>query len=213
MFPTLIAALWFTVLTTQLPSLPTEKVLATHAFSMTHRYNNQFVSDVFRDNILLTLAYLQGEIKQPGQVDWNMVEKPFTYSFTLKKGETFAFHDSVLPQYKDKVNVTTHAHFNSLEGFKYDGDLVGDGVCHLASLLSWAAKDAGLAVTTPTNHNFAQILEVPKEQGVAIYDSPTDQAGSALQNLYITNNKNSDVSFMFTYDGSKLTIQVTEATN
>ncbi|SRR5258706_4821851 len=212
MFPTLIAALWFTVITTQLPITyaPSEQILATHSFSMNDRYGNEFVNNVFKDNILLTLSYLSGKSKSTEEVNWTSVEKPFTYSFTLKKGQIFAFHDSVLAKYQGKVSVTTHAHFSSLEGFKSDGDLVGDGVCHLASLLAWAAKDAGLTVEAPTNHDFAIIPDVPQSEGVAIFNTPQDLTGSQLQNLYITNNKDSDVTIMFLYDGKTLTIRVEE---
>ncbi|SRR5258706_2397347 len=212
MFPTLIAAFWFTVITTQLPITyaPSEQILATHSFSMSDRYGNEFVNNVFKDNILLTLSYLSGQSKPTEVVNWTNVEKPFSYAITLKKGETFAFHDTVLPKYQGHVDITTHAHFSSMEGFKSDGDLVGDGVCHLASLLSWSAKDAGLAVEAPTNHDFAVIPEVPQSEGVAIYDTPQDITGSQLQNLYITNNKDTDVTIIFLYDGKSLTIRVAQ---
>ena len=150
---------------------------------------------------------MDGAVKSKADISWPKVESPFHYEFTLKPGETFAFHDGVLPKYKGKVTVTTGVEFNSQEGFKYDGDLVGDGVCHLASFIYWAARDAGLDAYAPSNHNFAKINDVPKEYGVAIL------APSPLGNLYITNNKDVPVTFVFNYDGSNLTVSVVEAQN
>lgn len=176
--------------------------LASRSFSLEDRYNNKFVNDVFKDNILLTLKYMNGSVKSKADLNWASVEAPFHYEFTLEPGQVFAFHDGVLPQYKGKVAVTTGVLFNSLEGFKYDGDLVGDGVCHLASLIYWAAKDAGVEAYAPSNHNFAKINDVPKEYGVGI------MAPSPLGNLYITNNKDVPVTFAFGYDGTNLTVSV-----
>lgn len=176
--------------------------LASRSFSMDDRYGNKFVNDVFKDNILLTISYMAGSVRSKADISWAQVEAPFHYEFTLKPGEVFAFHEGVLPQYKNKVAVTTGVLFNSIEGFKYDGDLVGDGVCHLASLIYWAAKDAGLDAYAPSNHNFAKINDVPKEYGVGIL------APSPLGNLYITNNKEVPVTFAFDFDGTNLTISV-----
>jgi vancomycin resistance protein YoaR len=101
-----------------------------------------------------------------------------------------------------------NAHFNYDDGFKSDGYLTGDGVCHLASIIYWAAKDAGLAALAPTNHNFATIPEVPKEYGVAIYYIPGSHDTNAKQNLYITNTFDKPVQFAFAYDGTSLTVKV-----
>ena len=38
-------------------------VLASRTFSMEDRYNNKFVNDVFKDNILLALNYMSGAVK------------------------------------------------------------------------------------------------------------------------------------------------------
>jgi hypothetical protein len=179
-------------------------VLATHSFSLEDRYGNTFVNDVFKDNILLTLAYMDGTVKDKADLSWDKVESPFTYEFTLNPGEEFAFHDGTLPDYSKNVVKTTGVTFNSQEGFKYDGDLVGDGVCHLASLIYWTAKDAGLSAYAPSNHNFAKINDVPKEYGVAI------MAPSPMGNLYITDNLNKPVNFVFNYDGTNLSVNVTE---
>src|SRR5258706_9320248 len=163
-------------------------VLAERSFSLANRYPVQSVSDVFRDNILLTLAYMDGKVPTRGQIDWATVEKPQTYSLTLQPGQVFAFHSDVLPEYQGKITKTTNAHFNWDDGFKSDGWLTGDGVCHLASFMYWVARDAGLTAVAPTRHDFANIPEVPKEYGVAIYQNPATKGSNEAQNLYITDN-------------------------
>ncbi len=183
-------------------------VLASHSFSLENRYGNSFVNGVFKDNILLTLAYLDGTVQSKTDISWEKVTSPFSYKFSLEPGQEFAFHDQILPEYKENIIRTTNAHFNFQDGFKSDGYLTGDGVCHLASLVYWAAKDAGLSAVAPTNHNFATIPEVPKRYGVSIYALPGAFETSARQNLYITNNLDKPVSFIFNYDGSNLTVDV-----
>lgn len=185
--------------------------LSERSFSMAKRYNNDFVNGVFRDNILLTLEYLSGDKINPKGINWQDVNKPKVYKLTLKPGETFAFHDDVLPEYKNKVDKTSNAHFNAAEGFRTSGALYGDGVCHLASFLYWVALDAGLTVNAPVRHDFAKIPEVPREYGVSIYATPGSQAKDQVQNLYITNNKKDEVTFEFTYDGQNLKVAALEA--
>ena len=174
--------------------------LATHGFSLENRYDNVFVNGVFKDNILLTLHYLDGRVKAKKDINWETVQQPFHTEFTLEPEQKFAFHEKTLADYSKNVVKTTNAHFNGNEGFKSDGDLIGDGVCHLASLIYWVAKDAGLTVYSPSNHNFAKINDVPKEYGVAIM-SP-----NPLGNLYIVNSLSEPVTFSFDYDGQNLSI-------
>src|SRR5512135_2055661 len=78
-------------------------VRAVRQFSLADRYPDPWVSNVFRDNILLTLDYMSGRVPDKSKIDWSAVEKAQTYSFTLKPGEVFAFHDKVLPEYQGKV--------------------------------------------------------------------------------------------------------------
>ena len=179
--------------------------LASHSFSLEDRYDNTFVNSVFKDNILLTLNYMDGAVKSKNDINWDYVENPLHYEFTLGPGQEFAFHDGVLPEYSKNIVQTTNAHFNWDEGFKYDGDITGDGVCHLASLIYWTAEDAGLTAYAPSNHNFAKINDVPREFGVAIM-SP-----NPLGNLYIIDNKDEPVTIAFDYDGESLTVSITEA--
>lgn len=190
-------------------SVPTN-VAATHTMSLNDRYGNTYVNDVFKDNILLTLSYLRGSVNSKGEISWPEVEKPFSYEFTLKPGEEFAFHDSISSIYKGNVVKTTNAHFNYTDGYKSDGFLTGDGVCHLASLIYWTAKDAGLDAIAPRNHDFAVIPDVPKEYGVAIFDMPGQVESSGLQNLYITNNRKNDIKFVFEYKDDALTVSVVD---
>ena len=191
------------------PSAQPAHVLGSHEFSLGKRYPDKWVSDVFKDNILLNIAYMRG-IVHNSNIDWNEIEKPFHYEFKLEKDQVFAFHDDVLPEYQGKVAVSTHAHFNSGEGFKSDGWLIGDGVCHLASIINWAARDAGLEVLSPTNHNFAAINQIPREYGVAIYNVPGQSYSNEVQNLYIRNNKDKPISLVFDYDGENLKVSVVE---
>ena len=190
--------------------LPDQHALAAREFSLKNRYADTFVNNVFRDNILLTIKYAAGHKMDPKKIEWDSILKPAEEKIILKPGETFAFHDDVLPEYKGRVTKTTNAHFNLSDGFKSDGYLAGDGVCHLASILYWAAKDAGLEAYAPTRHDFANIPEVPREYGVSIYATPGEQSTDKAQNLYITNNREKDVTFAFNYDGSSLSVNVVE---
>lgn len=184
------------------------KVIATHEMSLQTRNHDPFVNQVFKDNILLTLNRLTNPTLTASAINWAVIEKPSLYTFQLQPGETFAFHEDVLPQFQSQTVKTTNSHFNYNEGFKSDGYLMGDGVCHLASLINWAAKDAGLWSYAPTNHDFNSITEIPLEHGVAIYSMPQEHDRNAQQNLYVTNSLPVPVNFIFTYDGTTLHVSV-----
>jgi len=192
------------------PLGPLDVTLSQVNYSLENRYDNTFVNDVFADNILLTLAYMNGTVKQGEPISWERVRTPFTYRLVLNPGEVFAFHEKVSEEYRDKEIVTTKAHFNSTEGFRSDGWLVGDGVCHLASFINVAALKAELQVSAPTDHDFARIADVPKEYGVSIYYDPSGARNTQNQNLYITNNRDKKVAFVFRYRDNKLDIYVSE---
>lgn len=185
--------------------MPKSEVIASHIMPMNDRYGNTFVNDVFKDNILLTLHYFNADVKSAKDIDWNKIESNMHYEFTLNPGEGFAFHDKIAKEFAQNIVKTGNAHFNFNDGFKSDGYLTGDGVCHLASIIYWVAKDAGLKAIAPTNHDFARIPDVPREYGVAIYTNPFG-AGGEMQNLYITNTKDKPVTFMFDYDGTNLKV-------
>jgi len=197
-----------TILFSGTPVVHNNKILAQENYSLSNRYSNAYVNDVFADNILLTLAYMSGKVKIGENISWETVKTPDSDTFILKPGETFAFHDSVLAKYKDTIAVTTNAHFNSSEGFKSDGWLVGDGVCHLASFMYALTKKAELQSEAPTNHDFANIPDIPKELGVSIYYTPDNPSSSTLQNLYITNSFDKTIAFVFTHDNENLNIKV-----
>jgi hypothetical protein len=189
------------------------ELLASHVMPLNDRYPVPSVSDVFRDNILLTIHYMSGDVSGKAQINWDEVRKPYAYEFVLKPGEVFAFHDDVLPEYQDKVSITTKAHYNAGEGFVSDGYLYGDGVCHLASVMNWVARDAGLKVEAPVNHDFANIPDISKEYGTAIYSSPGESGVNQQQNLYITNTTGKDVRFVLEYKQEKLNVSVYQLSN
>ncbi len=186
------------------------QILAQKVMPLNNRYGNEFVNNVFKDNILLNIAYLSGKVSSAKDIKWDEIIKPFNYEFTLDPNKTFAYHTDVKETYKNSLVKTTNANFNVTDGFKTDGYLYGDGVCHLASLINWAAKEAGLTVEAPTNHNFANIPDVPKEYGVSIYKNPGTSTSNQLQNLYITNNKAKPITFKFEYNDDKVKVSVVE---
>lgn len=188
---------------------PSLHVLSHQQYSLENRHPVASVNEVFADNILLTLSYLSGEITKEEEVDWDNVRQPSSTYFILKPGETFAFHDQLLDEYKDSVVKTTNAHFIWDEGFKSDGWLVGDGVCHLASFLHVAAEEAGLEVTAPTRHDFAEIPDVEKEDGTSIYFMPNNVTTSSRQNLYIKNTLAQPVAFVIEHTAdNQISIEV-----
>lgn len=207
MISTLIGFIMFLSINLNLAPLTSEQVISEAVLPLDNRQPVPFVNEVFKDNILLSLSYLRGQTNR-SNINWDEVKKPFHYQFTLKPNETFAFHEDALSQYKVAKN--TGAHFNYSDGFKSDGYLMGDGVCHLASLFYLAAKRANLEALAPTNHNFAVIPDISKEYGVAIFYSPGQKESNARQNLYITNNKDNPVTFNVDYSGKNLKVMVKE---
>lgn len=182
--------------------------LGSTSMSLDNRIEYKPTNDIYKDNILLNLAYLSGTIKKGDQINWEEVRKPLEIQFSLEPGERFAYHDSLLLEYSEGVVLTTNSQFNAEEGYKYSEGLYGMGICHLASVIHWAALNAGLESIAPSNHDFAVIREVPKEYGVAIYSSPDASVSSARQNLYIKNTLNSKVTFRFDFDGVNLKVSV-----
>ena len=187
---------------------PTEEFILERQISLNNRLFYPTANQVYKDNILLNMAYLRGIQKKGIPVNWDEERKPFTYSFILEQNQTFAFHDAVFDKYNGTVSLTTNSHFDASEGYKSDGRLYGMGVCHLASIINYAASDAGLSTEVPSNHNFAPINEVPREYGVAIYATPDSAVSSQRQNLYITNNFDKPVKFQFEFDGDILKVKI-----
>jgi hypothetical protein len=189
---------------------PQRQVLVSHTISLQNRYPNQAVNKVFKDNILLNMAYMGNKIPKTNAVDWSALEQPSHVEFTLQPGQVFAYQEDSLPSYQGKVVKTSEAHFNGQEGFLSDGYLMGDGVCHLASLLHWVLSDALLQTEAPTNHDFAPIPEIPKEYGVSIYYAPNRTEGNAQNNLYILNSHARPVTISLDYENNNLTAAVSE---
>lgn len=186
-------------------------LLGSREMPLYNRDKTPFVAEAMKKNILLELYYISGRVTEKNDINWDEIDKPFNVSVVLYPGELFSFHEDVLSQFNGKFIKSPPSHFQSSEGFVSDGYLFGDGVCHLASLINWAAKDAGLEVRAPTNHDFAKIPDIPKEYGVAVYNSPRTPSSSRKQNLYIINNKKRDINLFFVYDGENLRISVFEA--
>ncbi len=195
---------------TSLNTGPDVNVLASKQISLEKRYSDRYVNDVMKDNILLNIAYMDGRVKKASDINWARIEKPFKAKFRLDPNKTFAYHEDALPEHKTEISLTTKAHFNFQEGFKSDGYLAGDGVCHLASLIYWAAKEAGLDAHAPTNHDFAPIPQIDKIYGVSIYSMPGQTIANAQQNLYVKNNKSEPIELEFSYDGHNLKLSIYE---
>ena len=199
-----------------IPTQPTQAATAAEQvttlgkqeMSLENRHGVPSVNRVFSDNMLLTLWYMSGKVENPSDINWDAIRKPFTATVTLKPGETFAFHDDVLPKYQGKVAKTTKSHFNAEEGFLTDGLYYGDGVCHLASLMTWAATEAGLDVYAPVRHDFAPVPAMPRAFGTSIYANPGALANDQMQNMYITNNQDKPVKLVFISTGKNLTMEV-----
>lgn len=178
-----------------------QEILSTQTLDLTKRSPYLLVNEGFSDNILLSLHYLNGEEFSANKVDWLKIREPFRVSFTLGSNQVFAFHDLVLPQYKDPV-VTMKSNFTMKEGYKFVAGLPGSGVCHLATLMNWVAREAGLEVLALANHDFAPVKGVERQYGTSI------KSNSATQNLYLKNTKNYPVIFEFLGDSEKVVFSV-----
>lgn len=183
-------------------------LLSERKMSLKTRYADSHINGVFKDNILLTLNYLAGKEIDPKNIDWNAVQNSARYELVLEPGEVFAYHDDVLPEYRGKVIKTTNARFGAGQGFRSSGYLYGDGVCHLASLINWAAKDAGLKVDSRVSHDFANIPEVPKVYGTSIVTTGTSSLNAQMQNMYIENTFDKPVTFVFNYENAELSVSI-----
>jgi hypothetical protein len=183
--------------------------LSSKSISLDKRYGGvDLPENVYKDNILLNLAYMSGRVKSKNDIYWDELKKPFIMEFSLEPGQRFAYHDTQLVEYAQNVVLTTNSTFSAGDGYKYEGGLYGMGVCHLASIIHWVALDAGLESVAPSNHDFYPIPEIPKQYGVAIYFSPDSPLASANQNLYIKNTLDSKVTFRFEFDGDNLKVSV-----
>ncbi|MBA3724420.1 MAG: VanW family protein [Candidatus Levybacteria bacterium] len=185
-----------------------QTLLAEQKLNLTNRYAEPYINDVFKDNILLNLAYMAGTVQNAGQINWDAVRAPSSYSFTLQPGEVFAYHDNVLPQYEGRVVQGTNTSFGAADGYRSSGLLYGDGVCHFASLINMTARDAGLEVVAPTNHDFAMIPDIDPMYGTAIYYAYGQPEINMQQNLYVENTFAVPVKVVFENTGDSLVVRI-----
>lgn len=167
-------------------------VLSSESLNLSNRYPVKRTSDGFSENIFIALNYLalQGKNYKGGKGN-------FSFSLILNPNEVFAFHKNVLPKFKQDKIITQESGFLKSDGYRVVAGLQGNGVCHLASLMNLVASEAGLEVTAPVNHNFAQIPGIDKKYGTSIYYLPNGGEISQRQNLYIRNTKEYPVEFKF----------------
>jgi len=177
-----------------------QSVLAEKELDLTTRAKSEYVNRIFVDNILLSLRYLAGEEKK-AKPDWEGVYQPFAVSFILEPGETFAFHQTTYSEF-DEPQITMNSKYSVREGYKVLAGLAGNGVCHLASLMNWAAQEAGLEVVAKVRHDFAPIPEVPRENGTSI------RCLDKNQNLYIKNTFDKTVVFTFQTDSKEMNLKI-----
>lgn len=208
-----------------------EQVMARQELNLTNRIPNYpDGNEIFSDNILLSLHYLKGDVQElkvkdnsrpasqqggqaqaisgPDDIDWKKVRQPFEVDFVLKPGEIYAFHNNILPEFNPPAGgakYTMNSRFYMDEGYKALGGLGGNGVCHLATLVNWAAEDAGLESVARVNHDFYPVPGVPREYGVSIFSV------SAEQNLYIKNNFGVPVKFEFKADEKKVALSISKS--
>lgn len=214
-FALLVGVTQVQAFSTLLPSVSTvqEKIeervlLAKQEMDLGIRYANPVINGVFKDNILLNLAYISGRIQNTAEINWDEVRKPSKYEFVLQPGQMFAYHDGINPVYQNSVVKIGGSHFGAQDGYRSSGYLYGDGVCHFATLMNWAAKDAGLEVIAPTNHNFAPVPGVDPVYGTSIYYDPAQSAVSAAQNLYIKNTFDYPVTISIESTGDNISVGV-----
>lgn len=197
--------------------VPKKEVIAYKTMNLNTRNKSEAVSEIFRDNILLNLHYIKGDVKTildkknsteyQKVVDWDKVRKPFEFSLTLDPNELLSFHDELLPEYKGMKVKTGWTQFSVADGYKVLDGLSGNGVCHLATIFNWVSSEAGLFVNAPTNHDFYPVPEVPREYGTSIIYIPGAYT-TQLQNLYVVNNFSYPVTYEIKADKDKVEMTI-----
>jgi len=191
------------------------QVLSTKILSLENRHPNKAVNETFSDNIILNLHYIKGDIASfknkktktsQDMINWQNLRNPFNLTLTINPGETFAFHDDVLPEFKNEKIVSGWTDFSYNDGYKQVDGLYGNGVCHLASVINWAASSANLKVTAKANHDFFPIAGVPGSYGTSILYM--GGYSSQLQNLYIKNTFDFPVSFVFDINPKRVVVTI-----
>jgi hypothetical protein len=72
------------------------------------------------------------------------------------------------------------------------------------------AQRANLTVNAPTRHDFAKIADVTRDDGVSIKYDPSGGGNTQQQNLYITNNREKTIAFVFKHVNKTLEMTVEE---
>jgi|GEM_PF-3281540 len=198
--------------------VPEKKTIALKRMDLNKRNVSSMVSEIFRDNILLNLHYIKGDVDKYTDfekstsyqkiIKWEKIGEPFEFSFTLKPDELFAFHDEMLPEFKERKSVKTGwTQFSVEDGYKVLDGLPGNGVCHLATIFNWVSSEAGLFVKAPTSHDFYPVPEIPREFGTSIVYIPGAYT-TQLQNLYVVNNFTYPVTYEIKADKNAVEIKV-----
>lgn len=169
--------------------------LASEEIDLANRYPVQSVSEGFKENILTAVYYFILEATPSG-------------GLKLNPGEVFAFHNEILPEFEKYKIVTQKSGFIAKDGYKTVAGLQGNGVCHLASLMNKTASEAGLEVTAPTSHDFAKILGIEDKYGTSIKYVQNGGSNTQRQNLYIRNNFDYPVAFLFNLEGENLRFSI-----
>lgn len=190
-----------------------QRLLSKQALSLKNRHSNKQINEIFSKNILLNLAYLSGEVSNKNNLNWQNVLRSQEFSIALQPNQVFAYHDHVLPEYGQNLIKTPKTYFHAKDGYLSSGYLFGDGVCHLASLLNWAALSAGIETYVPKSHSIAKIPDIDEEYGVSIYVVETEKESGTKNNLYITNTKSTPIEFKFIYNHEQVIIEVYELIN
>jgi len=194
------------------------EVLARESLDMTKRNPDKAVSDIFRDNILLNLHYMYGDVEKVKiestnnsneyvDINWDKVREPLNFSLVLEPGELLAFHDELLPEFRNLKVKSGWTKFSVAEGYKVLDGLSGNGVCHLATLINWVSSEAGLGVTAKVNHDFYPVPGIDRKYGTSIIYLP-GEITTQMQNLYVINNTGKQVKFVFKADYYKVELSI-----
>jgi hypothetical protein len=117
------------------------------------------------DDFLKNSATYYGDLTSD-KVNWDEVRnKSLKVEIVIPPNEEFNFNE-------------TFGKFSSDEGYQSFNNISGFGVCNIASLIRWAAADAGLDVVEAVPHR-TEIPGIPRDYQVSIY--------YGTQNLVIEN--------------------------
>jgi vancomycin resistance protein YoaR len=172
-----------------------QETLSEGVLDLSTRNPSEAINQGFKENILVNLDYLYKDRAR----------------IIIRPGEVFAFHKNIHPDFRGSVIVTQESEYKASEGYKLIAGLYGNGVCHLATLMNYAASQAGLEVTAMVSHDFAPVPGIDRKYGTSIKFSPNIGGTSERQNLYIKNTKDYPVEFKFSQQGDVLKFAVVKS--